>query len=203
MVLDILYYSVVYAIAGRPDYTNVQDSTTPLQIAILGPIVEEVIFRVVGLKVFEKVGGRTFSVIITSVSFGLMHPSTKVLPAIMTGVALALLVYLTGSVWYAFLYHLAMNGIGFVLDFLFPGTSPTHLVLVVVIVLIVSFILLFKRPIFSQLLKWCNPKRVIESIKSHKSDYKQLASSPVFLVVIITLALFAFFASVGQLTNNL
>lgn len=198
--MGFLYQLLLYGVLKISGSVGIWDSSIILYYAVVGPIVEETIFRVVGLRLFEKAGGRIFSVILTAFFFGLAHISVKVPTTFIAGIAFALLVYLTESVWYAILLHVLTNSYGFVLSFIFPNLNEIHLLLGMVLIMILSLILLLKRPVFRQLIAWGNPKRVVKNIKSNKTYYTQIASSPFFIIIVLSLGVLAFMAIIAQLS---
>lgn len=78
----------------------------------VGPFVEELLFRGVGVRVLS-VFGSTAAIVISGLMFGLVHGIWAALPALVVfGIGLGYVRHRTGSVFPAFLAHAAFNAIG-------------------------------------------------------------------------------------------
>ncbi len=81
-----------------------------LAIGIVGPFVEEIVFRGIILQSYKRTGRIVASVILSSVLFGMMHLNfNQFAYGAVMGVMLALLVEATGSVLTSFLAHATFN----------------------------------------------------------------------------------------------
>ena len=81
-------------------------------IIVLGPFVEELLFRGVGVRVLSVFGG-TAAIVISGLMFGLVHGIWQALPGLtLFGVGLGYVRYRTRSVFPAFVAHAAFNAIG-------------------------------------------------------------------------------------------
>ena len=196
----IFLYNLVVKDSASIAYTNVP---MILYFTIIGPIMEEIVFRVVGVKMFEKAGGKTFSVVVTSFYFGMLHLGGGMPTAFVAGLTLALLAYLTGNVWYSCILHILVNSHRLVFYFLFPNLTEVQMYLILTIVLILimilSLILLRKRPVFRQLLQWCNPKAIMENIRCNKVYYTRTIGSPAMVIIILFMCIQSFMFFMAQL----
>ena len=81
-----------------------------LSIGLLGPFVEEFVFRGVILQSYQRTGRIIGSVVLSSVLFGMMHMNfNQFAYGAVMGIMLALLVEATGSVVTSFIAHAAFN----------------------------------------------------------------------------------------------
>jgi len=81
-------------------------------VVILGPLVEELIFRKI---IFDRLStfGMPFAIIVTAVSFGLFHGNLyQFFYAVLVGIVLGFIVAKSGNWLYAVLVHAVMNFIG-------------------------------------------------------------------------------------------
>lgn len=205
ILVDYLNVFLFYIVLKAPVISGMRNFPALLYLFIVGPIVEETIFRVVGLQVCEKAGGKTFAVIVTSVFFGVLHSGMKASSAFVLGMAMALVVYLTGNALYSYMFHIIANTHAFVFSFIFSelGLNDRQMILllsfIMILIIILSFVYLRNRPVFQCLLKWGNFKRTIKSIKDNKPYYVRLVCSPVILLSVILLGVFSFMAFMAQL----
>lgn len=95
--------------------------------SVIGPVMEEIFFRGFLMKVFSRYGA-AFSIIASSVLFGLMHinslDASGLFVVTMTGLcglALALIAHRDGDLRRAMTVHIAFNTSGVALSFLVPG----------------------------------------------------------------------------------
>lgn len=97
-----------------------------LYVVIIGPIVEELVYRggiLMGLRRF----GDRFAVGTSSIIFGLMHGNIpQIIFATMAGLVLGYICVKTNTLRYAILVHMTNNFIATVLsDYLYPNLSDT------------------------------------------------------------------------------
>lgn len=89
-----------------------------LAIGLLGPFVEEIVFRGVILQSFQRTGRIVGSIVLSSVMFGMMHLNfNQFAYGAVMGIMLALLVEATGSVLTSFIAHAVFNTTEVVLMF--------------------------------------------------------------------------------------
>lgn len=80
-------------------------------IALVPALCEEVLFRGYIMRAFENSWGIIKAVLISGLLFGLFHLQLQnLLPLATLGVALAVMTWLSGSIWPAVLAHLINNG---------------------------------------------------------------------------------------------
>ena len=89
-----------------------------LSIGIMGPFIEEFVFRGVLLQTYQRTGRIVGSIVLSSIMFGMMHMNFNQFGygAVM-GVMFALLVEATGSVLSSFIAHACFNTIEVVMMF--------------------------------------------------------------------------------------
>lgn len=86
-----------------------QYAANALVVALLGPVVEELLYRGAGLSLFLRFG-LPAAVLITALPFALGHGLIRTIPALLLfGVVIALLRLRTGSIYPAILVHCAFN----------------------------------------------------------------------------------------------
>lgn len=84
-------------------------------IAIVAPVVEELMFRGVGFAVVRQLGGTVAAVVVTSVLFGLAHGLVVALPVLAVfGLVLATVRWRTQSVYPPMILHGIFNGLALV-----------------------------------------------------------------------------------------
>lgn len=82
-----------------------------LNIALIPAICEEVLFRGYILRAFEKSWGPITAVLISGLIFGLFHIQLgNIFPLATLGVVLALMTWLSGTLWPAVIAHFINNG---------------------------------------------------------------------------------------------
>lgn len=97
--------------------------TMLLSIGIIGPLVEEVVFRGVILQSYQRTGRIVGSIILSSVLFGMMHMNfNQFAYGAVMGIMLALLVEATGSITASCIAHATFNSIEVVLMYASSGT---------------------------------------------------------------------------------
>ena len=80
-------------------------------IALIPAFCEEILFRGYVLRAFEKSWGIVVAVIVSGIIFGLFHIQlANLLPLATLGVILALMTWLSGSLWPAIVAHFINNG---------------------------------------------------------------------------------------------
>lgn len=125
--LNILFMRQIYAWGGMVFIPVVQDSVfviftdvTALWIRavlilfalVIGPFMEELAFRGVGVDAFRRTGGSASALLWTSFLFGLYHfDLSHLFPLTLLGAVFALARLASGSLWCAFLVHFLHNTI--------------------------------------------------------------------------------------------
>lgn len=83
-----------------------------LSIGILGPLVEEIVFRGVILQSYQRTGRIVGSILLSSVLFGMMHMNfNQFAYGAVMGIMLALLYEATGTITASFIAHATFNTI--------------------------------------------------------------------------------------------
>ena len=92
-----------------------------LNVAVVPAICEEVLFRGYVLRAFEKSWGIVTAMIVSGIIFGMFHMQLgNLLPLAALGIILALMTWLSGSIWPAVVAHFLNNGSAVVLGVNFP-----------------------------------------------------------------------------------
>ncbi|NBC03491.1 MAG: CPBP family intramembrane metalloprotease [Bacteroidetes bacterium] len=92
-----------------------------LNIALVPAICEEILFRGYILRAFEKSWGPILAVIISGLIFGMFHIQLgNILPLATLGVVLALMTWLSGTIWPAVVAHFINNGAAVLIGSQYP-----------------------------------------------------------------------------------
>lgn len=92
-----------------------------LNIALIPAICEEILFRGYVLRAFEKSWGIITAIIVSGIIFGLFHMQLgNLLPLATLGILLALMTWLSGSLWPAIAAHFVNNGAAVLVGTHFP-----------------------------------------------------------------------------------
>jgi len=123
IVLNFITYSFVPV-----EMTQAQEINLLLILCVvLGPFVEELMFRGILLKMFAGACGIIFASIITSLLFAIMHTEpVQMLYTFVLGIILCLVRVSSTSLWSAVALHLAFNitgAVALVCDMSFDGAS--------------------------------------------------------------------------------
>lgn len=97
-------------------------------MAVYGPFCEEITFRGLMFNGYKKRGSLFGAVILSALTFGLMHMNFNQIPyAFVIGILLALLVEVTGSIWSSLLYHFIFNAQSVCLLYLSSNLLPQEM----------------------------------------------------------------------------
>ncbi|HEX3038855.1 MAG TPA: CPBP family intramembrane glutamic endopeptidase, partial [Caproiciproducens sp.] len=89
-----------------------------IMVAVIPPIVEELLFRGMVLHGLRRYGDG-FAVVVSSILFGLYHGNfVQIVFAFFSGIAMALVVVKTGSLWASVLVHFINNAVAFAIELL-------------------------------------------------------------------------------------
>lgn len=92
-----------------------------LNIALIPAICEEVLFRGYILRAFEKSWGPIVAVLISGLIFGMFHIQLgNIFPLATLGVILALMTWLSGTLWPAIIAHFINNGAAVLIGSQYP-----------------------------------------------------------------------------------
>jgi uncharacterized protein len=101
-----------------------------ITIAIIPPIVEELLFRGMVLQSLRKYGD-SFAIVVSAMLFGLYHGNfVQMVFAFIAGLIMALVVVRTGSLWTSILIHFINNSISFAIEMTlrYAGENTANLV---------------------------------------------------------------------------
>ena len=123
-----------------------------LTIVVLSPIIEELLFRGIFLRRFNKELNVTLAILVTSVLFGLCHNFGGILGAILFGICVAILYIKSKNILVPIFAHFLNNLLSFLLalsgiEYLIQSNSI--IILLIIVLAIVSNFVLFKA-IFSE-----------------------------------------------------
>lgn len=98
-----------------------------LIIAMIGPFSEEFVFRGIMYHSYRKDGNALGAVVLSALVFGFMHMNLNQAGyAFVIGVALAVLMIATGSIWAPMVMHFMINGqsvcMMYITEYFMPGT---------------------------------------------------------------------------------
>jgi len=92
-----------------------------LNIALIPAVCEEVLFRGYVLRAFEKSWGIITAIVVSGIIFGMFHIQLgNLLPLATLGMILALMTWLSGSLWPAIIAHFINNGAAVLVGIHFP-----------------------------------------------------------------------------------
>lgn len=94
-----------------------------ISIVLLAPVVEEIVFRGILFNLLNKKRGLVFSMIVSSVFFGVLHAETMV-PTTVIGFVLCFIYQKTGSLKLSMAGHMFNNLVAFMLPFLIGDMAP-------------------------------------------------------------------------------
>jgi membrane protease YdiL (CAAX protease family) len=113
-----------------------------LYIGIFGPITEEILFRGLLLKSFERKIGTLPALILSSLIFSSLHSLNLFLEIFAVGIFLGLIYIFTDNIWLNIFVHIFNNTVG-ALVYIFKIPLPENLNIPMIIVGIVAFIGMF------------------------------------------------------------
>ncbi|MGB4590167.1 MAG: type II CAAX endopeptidase family protein [Clostridiaceae bacterium] len=94
-----------------------------ISIVLLAPVVEEIVFRGILFNLLNKKRGLIFSMIVSSVFFGVLHAETMI-PTTVIGFVLCFIYQKTGSLKLSIAGHMFNNLVAFLLPFLIENMTP-------------------------------------------------------------------------------
>ncbi len=131
-------------------------------ICLLGPILEELVFRGVILKALQR-HGVPFAVLFSAFLFALFHQNlVQLFVPTLLGIFLALLAVRSGSLIPSILAHIANNTVAMLLDMVLPADNPAlywigYLIYAVVFIGIAAIFMILYLKELTPLLKWKHP----------------------------------------------
>ena len=169
VIANILFVSAIYFILRYLSYLSIIDFNSPLfgnfrtisisilalyfvTVVILSPIIEELLFRGMFLRRFNKELNVTLAILISSVLFGVCHSFGGILGAILFGICVAILYIKSKNILVPIFAHFLNNLLSFLLalsgvEYLIH--SNLIIIILIIILAIVSNFVLFKA-IFSE-----------------------------------------------------
>lgn len=127
---------------------------TVITIGILGPIMEELLFREVLLERLRVYSDLT-AIIVTSVCFGLLHGNIQqIIYTIPFGMILAYVKVKTNDIRYSIGLHMAVNLLGSILIPNLSGSGNQYLMMVAGLVMIGCYMLGIVSVVLGFVLKW-------------------------------------------------
>ena len=169
VIANILFVSTVYFVLKYLSHLSIIGFNSPLfgdfrtlsisilalyflTIVVLSPIIEELLFRGIFLRRFNKELNVTLAILITSVLFGLCHNFGGILGAILFGICVAILYIKSKNILVPIFAHFLNNLLSFLLalsgiEYLIQSNSI--IILLIIVLAIVSNFVLFKA-IFSE-----------------------------------------------------
>ncbi len=169
VIANILFVSAVYFILRYLSYLSIISFNSPLfgdfrtlaistvalyflTVVILSPIIEELLFRGLFLRRFNKELDVTLAILISSVLFGVCHNFGGILGAILFGICVSILYIKSKNILVPIFAHFLNNLLSFLLalsgvEYLIQ--SNLAIIILIIILAIVSNFVLFKA-IFSE-----------------------------------------------------
>lgn len=137
-------FKLIFKVEINNNVTDLMQQSSPILLvvfaALLGPIVEELIFRGTLLKKLRVYGDKT-AIIYTSVAFGLFHCNIAQIPfAIVCGLILGYAVVKTNNIIYSIILHIILNSMSVILVVLM--SNELWLPIVLILLLIITCIVL-------------------------------------------------------------
>lgn len=163
---------------------------TILLISIFGvlvaPITEEIFYRGIFLNYLKRVDN-LFSIVISSIYFGVMH-GIGFLHAFIIGLILGFTYILTGSIWWSAIIHFMYNLMTFVIEYLslLSGMSYNLWRLIMAnSLLLIFFITTIKDKEIKELYRKVEIKNIITQLKKDKEIYLAFIYEPKIAFIMI------------------
>ena len=123
-IFILRYFGEIYTPAQFSSDNIVQLLINLFVIAILPAIFEEMLFRGVILRGYERLG-KVSAILCSAILFGLLHRDLQSLVGTtILGIVIAFIVYKTNSIYPGMIAHFINNGFAIVLTFLISKISP-------------------------------------------------------------------------------
>lgn len=132
-----------------------------INVALVPAICEEVLFRGYVLRSFEKSWGIIAAIIVSSIVFGMFHIQLgNIIPLATLGAVLALMTWLSGSIWPAVVAHFLNNGAAVVAGINFPelmfqdmtaeALPPVWVLLVSIVLSVILIVTMFRQSTYTE-----------------------------------------------------
>lgn len=161
-------------------------------ICVLGPILEELIFRGFILKALQR-HGVSFAILFSAVLFTLFHQNlVQFFVPFLLGIFLALLAVRSGSIIPSILAHIANNTIAMLLDEILPQDNAVlyglgYLIYAVVFLGVAAIFMILYLKELTPLLKWRHP---LMKLRTQLASAFSHWPTVVFLVLYLLMVLY-------------
>ena len=158
-----------------------------LYICLIGPMLEELIFRGVILKLLQK-HGVSFAVIFSAILFAIFHQNVaQIFLPLVLGIMLALITIRSGSIVPAILAHIVNNTLSMVLDMVLPLDNAVlywmgYIIYAVIMLGVGAIFMILYGHELTPILKWRSPEMKLS---------KQLGTAMIHWPALILLGLYA------------
>ncbi len=183
--------------------------TMLISIGLVGPFVEEFVFRGFILQSYQRTGRIIGSIVLSSILFGMMHLNfNQFAYGTVMGIMFCLLVEATGSIWSSFFAHALFNSIEVVYMYAMPdifneadevleeysiGNSGTLLMIGIYFVLAVIFTVISLCIVYK--ISEIEGKRdFVDSIHMYPRQGYKLVTVPLIIAMVISVAWMLFVA---------
>ena len=184
--------------------------TMLISIGIVGPFVEEFVFRGYILQSYQRTGRIIGSIVLSSILFGMMHLNfNQFAYGTVMGVMFCLLVEATGSIWSSFFAHALFNSIEVVYMYSMPdliseaddvleeygaGDGSIYLMIGIYFVLAVIFTALALCVVY-KISEMENRRTFVDSIRMYPRQGYKLITLPLIIAMVIAFAWMIFVAT--------
>ncbi len=189
------YYSPDFS---TTDYTLFETVLINLYVCVLGPVMEELIFRGFMLRSLQK-HGVSFAAVFTALMFTLYHMNlVQLCVPMLVGLYLAMLTIRTDSLVPAICCHILNNSLAMLTDYLAPLDEVWSLVFLIVesaifIGILAIFWIYYGRH-FSAILRWRSPDmRLSSQVGAAVSSWPTVVFIVIYLVMLIASSLVTLF----------
>lgn len=206
MVTSVVRYGLE-ALTVYPPEQVVQLPENPLGvlyyffvICIVSTVVNEWLVRGALQKIFEP-WGAWFSIVVSSVMFTLLHADLAKMPAIfLESVLMGLAAHCTGTLTVGMLLHFSSNVISFAFLFIrqkMQGVESFAMLVYLVVIIFLAAAVCIGRIYQKQVLRSFRPIPWVYDPKNRQSRFERLATTPLYLFVMIAMALRALWPMTG------
>ena len=184
--------------------------TMLISIGLVGPFVEEVVFRGYILHSYQRTGRIIGSIVLSSILFGMMHLNfNQFAYGTVMGIMFCLLIEATGSVWSSFFAHALFNSIEVIYMYMIPdiigeaddvieqyalGDSSTLLMIGIYFVFAVIFTVLALCIVY-KISEMEGRKDFVDSIHMYPKQGYKLITVPLIIAMVISVAWMIFVAT--------
>jgi hypothetical protein len=190
------YYSPDFS---TTDYTLLETVLINLYVCVLGPVMEELIFRGFLLKGLQK-HGVSFAAVFTAILFTLYHMNlVQLCVPMLMGLFLAVLAIRTDSLIPSICCHILNNTIATLGDYLMPADAVWSWVYLIIesalFIGILAIFWIFYGKHFSGILRWRNPViRLSSQVGAAVSSWPTVVFIVIYILTIIASSLMTMFS---------